>query len=144
MQDLRRSRVVYDTPILGSGVLGHVYTEDGPHTPVLGMQVGEFREGEGRTDVGVDHVEFFEVGEDCVPDCIVGGGNETEGFLLARLLEDAEYDHCLCPCLCFDRRYKTQKQREAEQSIEPGNLQWYNPPAVPRALYSLRYLVETV
>jgi hypothetical protein len=79
MQDLRRSGVVYDTPILGSRLLGHVHTEDGPHTPVLGMQVGQFGEGEGRADVGVDHVEFFEVGEDCVADCVGGEGGREGG-----------------------------------------------------------------
>jgi hypothetical protein len=79
MQDLRRSGVVYDTPILGSRLLGHVHTEDGPHSTVLGMQVGEFGEGEGRTDVGVDHVEFFEVGEDCVADCVGGEGGREGG-----------------------------------------------------------------
>lgn len=113
MQDLRRGGVVYDTPVLGSRLLGHVHTEDGTDATVLGMQVGEFGEGEGRADVGVDHVEFFEVGEDCVPDCKVGAGNETEGFLLARLIEDAECDHCLCPCLRFDRRCKKQKSGRA-------------------------------
>jgi hypothetical protein len=60
---------VYDTPVLGSSVFGDVYTQDGTYAPVLGMQVGEFGEGEGGADVGVDYVEFFEVGEDCVPDC---------------------------------------------------------------------------